>query len=198
MRQQLQLFLRELDRAWKPLSQARQPLPIIGAGALMLQTDYERGTKDGDVLQTAAISEPVKERLLALGGKDTAMHKRHRLYIDVVSGGLPFLPQAPVWHVLTDLTAGLEHFEVQVLDVVDVVVSKLKRFHANDRADVEAMIERGLVDHARLVQRFEAAVDVWKDGAGADDLPRCVAHLNALERDVFLVPESEIDLPSWI
>ena len=60
------------------------------------------------------------------------------------------------------------------------------------------MIERGLVEHARLVQRFEAAVDIWKDGAGADDLPRYVANLHTLERDEFFVPESDIDLPSWI
>ena len=93
MKQQLRFFLADLDRAWTPLVEGRQQLPIIGAGALMLQTDYERGTKDGDVLQTAAISEPVKERLLAIAGKDSDLHKRHRLYIDVVSGGLPFLPQ---------------------------------------------------------------------------------------------------------
>ena len=100
--------------------------------------------------------------------------------------------------MLTDLNSALEHFDVQVLDVVDVVVSKLKRFHANDRADVSTMIERDLVDHALLVQRFEAAVDVWKDGAGAEDLPRYVANLHVVERDSFLVPESEIDLPAWI
>ena len=140
----------------------------------------------------------MKSQLLALGGKGSSLHTRHRLYIDVVSNGLPFLPHAPVWHALSELNATLEHFDILVLDVVDVVVSKLKRFHANDRADISAMIERGLVEHARLVQRFEAAVDIWKDGAGADDLPRYVANLHTLERDEFFVPESDIDLPSWI
>ena len=191
-------FLQQLDDAWKPLGTSRQELPLIGSGALMLLTDYERGTKDGDVFQTSDITDSVKSQLLALGGKGSSLHTRHRLYIDVVSNGLPFLPHAPVWHALSELNATLEHFDILVLDVVDVVVSKLKRFHANDRADISAMIERGLVEHARLVQRFEAAVDIWKDGAGADDLPRYVANLHTLERDEFFVPESDIDLPSWI
>jgi hypothetical protein len=195
---QLRHFLRELDDAWKPLGSSRQALPLIGSGALMLLTDYERGTKDGDVFQTSDITDSVKSRLLALGGKGSSLHARHRLYVDVVSSGLPFLPHAPVWHPLSDVNATLTHFDVLVLDVVDVVVSKLKRFHANDRADINAMIERGLVAHARLVQRFESAVDVWKDGAGAEDLPRYVANLHALERDEFFVAESEIDLPPWI
>ena len=34
--------------------------------------------------------------------------------------------------------------------------------------------------------------------AGVDDLPRYVANLHTLERDEFFVPESDIDLPSWI
>lgn len=195
---QLRHFLRDLDNAWDPHGISRQSLPLIGSGALMLLTDYERGTKDGDVFQTSDITDSVKSRLLALGGKGTSLHARHRLYIDVVSNGLPFLPHAPVWHALSELNATLKHFDILVLDVVDVVVSKLKRFHANDRADISAMIARGLVEHARLVQRFEAAVDISKDGAGADDLPRYVANLHALERDEFFVPESEIDLPSWI
>lgn len=52
---QLRYFLQQLDDAWKPLGTSRQELPLIGSGALMLLTDYERGTKDGDVFQTSDI-----------------------------------------------------------------------------------------------------------------------------------------------
>jgi hypothetical protein len=48
----------------------------------------------------------------------------------------------------------LERLHWLALDVVDVAVSKLKRFHANDQADIGAMIARGLVSHERLVERF--------------------------------------------
>jgi hypothetical protein len=82
--------------------------------------------------------------------------------------------------------------------VVDVVVSKLKRFHANDVSDVRAMVDAGRVDHARLVERFRLAVDVFSCDARADDLPRYVGNLHRVEREYFGVPESDIELPDWI
>jgi hypothetical protein len=57
---------------------------------------------------------------------------------------IPFLPQVPLWHSMPKLSASLRHFEVEVLDVVDVIVSKLKRFNANDVSDIEAMVDRDI------------------------------------------------------
>ena len=79
-----------------------------------------------------------------------------------------------------------------------MVVSKLKRFHANDRGDISAMIERGFVRHAALVRRFSSAVDAYAMDARARDLPVYVKRLNELERDEFFVAETTIDLPEWI
>ena len=38
-------------------SSAKVRLRVIGSSALMLQTDYARGTKDSDVLETADLTE---------------------------------------------------------------------------------------------------------------------------------------------
>ena len=96
---------------------------------------------------------------------------------------------------LIDADGGL-HFEV--LDVVDVVVSKLKRFSASDADDVRAMTESGLVEHRRLIERFRSAVDVYGGDARADDLPKYVKNLHRVERDHLGVPETEIELPAWV
>ncbi len=64
--QLLRRFLADLDAQWTPLSSEPQVLPIIGAGALMLRTRYERGTKDGDILQTRALDDRWRRR-----GRDT-------------------------------------------------------------------------------------------------------------------------------
>jgi len=37
----------------------------------LLQTDYVRGTKDSDVLETIDMAPEVKQALLALAGEDT-------------------------------------------------------------------------------------------------------------------------------
>jgi hypothetical protein len=95
----------------------------------MLQSEYRRGTKDSDVLETAYLNEVTRSQLRSLAGAQTDLHKKHRLYIDVVAAGIPFLPQTPAWHPMSELSASLDNFDIEVLDVVDVVVSKLKRFN---------------------------------------------------------------------
>ncbi len=190
-------FFKELDARWKG-PPAKVHLRIIGSSALMLQTNYERGTKDSDVLETSDLTAEVKKRMLDLGGPGSALHTRHRLYIDFVDNAVPFLPQVPLYHPNAVLNAQLRCFELDVLDVVDVVVAKLKRFHANDRSDIEAMVERDLVPHDALVQRFRAAADVFAYDARADDLPTYVRHFHVVERDFLGVEETAIELPGWI
>jgi hypothetical protein len=92
----------------------------------------------------------------------------------------------------------LRRLEIVALDVVDVVVTKLKRFNANDQSDVDAMIARDLVTHDALIERFKAAVDEFSGDARAEDLPKYVANLHRVERDMLGVDETEIELPSWI
>jgi hypothetical protein len=193
-------FIEEIDRHWRtlPSEPRRTRLRIIGSAALMLRTGHDRGTKDSDVLETASVTPSIKERLLALAGPATALHIRHKMYLDIVASGLPFLPQAPICHALAEPNRDLKHFELEVLDVADIVVSKLKRFSANDASDIRAMVDGGHIDHDRLVERFRAAVDAFSTDARAEDLPVYVKNLNRVERDYFLVAESQIDLPSWI
>ena len=191
-------FFRDLDTQWRWPVDVKIRLRLIGSAALMLQTGYERGTKDSDVLETANLTDEIKGGLLSVAGEGSELFKPHRLYLEIVARWIPFLPQERVWHPLAGLNADLRRFEIEVLDVVDVVVSKFKRAHADDMADVAAMIDREIVPHARLVERFRSAVDVYSGDARAYDLPRYVAALHRAERDYFGVPETEIELPEWI
>jgi hypothetical protein len=191
-------FLAAIDRRWPETPRARIRLRVIGSVALLLQTDYERGTKDSDVLHTADLTDENKARLIALAGEGTELYERHRMYIDVVSTGIPFLPHVPRYHSVHELNASLQHLEIHVLDVVDVVVSKLKPFRGSDREDIREMIRREFVSHDRLLERFRDAVDEYSHGAGADDIPRFVTNLHRVERDMLGVSESEIELPDWI
>jgi hypothetical protein len=192
-------FLTAIDERWtpSPSDPPKTRLRIIGCSALLLQTDYARGTKDSDVLESADLPAETKARLLELAGVGTALHVRHRHYLEFVPGGLPLLRQSPLWHPRVRLSAALRHFEIEVLDVVDVVVSKLKRLHADDASDIEAMVERGLVPHASALTCFREAVDFHSLGAGAEDLERSLDNFHWLERDVFGVPETDIELPDW-
>ncbi len=187
-------FFADLDRAWPGRPEPKIELSLIGCGALMLQANYERGTKDSDVFETLSLTKAIQATLLAVAGRDTPLYHRHKLYVDVVANGIPFLPEMPIWHRSTELNARMTALDLRVLDVVDVVVSKLKRFSANDIADIDAMVELGLVPHPHLVERFRSAFDQFSFDARAADLPRYVENLHQVERDMLGEPETEIDL----
>ncbi len=191
-------FFAELDQAWPHPTASPIALHLIGSTALMLQTSYQRGTKDSDVLETIELTRELQARLAIVAGPGSALRTRHRMYLEIVRGGIPFLPQQPVWHRVDLAGVVLRHFELRVLDVVDIVVSKLKRLHANDLADIEAMVALGHVTHERLIARFKAAVDMFAYDARAADLPGYVENLHQVERDILGVAESDIVLPSWI
>ena len=191
-------FFRDLDEAWTWPTTGRTALRLIGSTALFLQTPYVRGTKDSDVLEMQDLTRETKDRLLKLAGPHTLIHKRRKIYLDIVGNGIPFMPWPPRWHPVAAFDGALRNFEVSVLDVVDVAVSKLKRLHDDDRIDIAAMVELDLVPHATLIERFRSAVDSFSGDARASDLPKYVANLHRIERDVLAVDESESELPSWI
>lgn len=134
--------------------------------------------------------------MLQLGGPGSPLHQKHRLYLEFLAPGFPFLPVVPIWHAMP--LPRVSRLRVEALDVTDVVVSKLARFHRVDRDDIAAMVTRGQVGHTRMIERFRSAVSrVWHD-ARADDLPRIVGALHRVERDLFGVAETSVDLPPWI
>jgi hypothetical protein len=161
----------------------------------MLQTNYERGTKDSDVFQTTDLSDEVADQLLRLAGVGTTLHTKHRMYVDIVGNGIPFLPHLPCWH---PIDIDLKHFELLALDVVDVVVAKLKPFRSSDVSDIDAMIERDLIDHERLLARFRSAFDMFLGDARAPDLRDYVKNLHRVERDMLGVDETDFEFPSWV
>lgn len=189
-------FFLDLDRGLPPAPE-KVELRLIGSAALMLQAGYERGTKDSDILETSSISGPVKEKLLSLAGKGSSLHTKYGIYLDIVCEALPFLPQRPLFHPFTAIR-GLKHCQLSVLDITDVVVSKLKRFNANDVTDIRAVAAKQLLKPARLSRRFRDAADCYSTDARASELPRYVRNLNTVERDFLSVPESEIELPGWL
>lgn len=187
------LFL-EIDGLWTPRASVPIQLHLIGSVALMLQHRcFHRATKDVDVLELFELDGSTRSRLETLAGRGTTIAKRRGLYIDVVGHGIPFLPHAPIW---LPTRSKLISFDLRTLDVTDVFVSKLKRFNASDRLDLQAIVTNGFADHARILERFRSAVARFAHDARAPLLPGIVANLNQVERDLMNVDETEIALPS--
>ncbi len=189
-------FLRALDRLWIPRSsdpKERIPLRVIGSVALMLQVNYVRGTKDGDILESLSLPIDVQVRLKALGGKGTMLATHHNIYLDIVPAAIPFLPRAPIFHPVEHLNRLLTHFHVEALDITDVVVSKLKPFRPNDLFDIEQMAARGHLDPEYVASRFKAALDAHSMSAISDEFPQYARNLNQIERDYFFTDETPFE-----
>lgn len=190
-------FLRAIDDAWSPRPAQKLTLRVIGSTALMLQSNYARGTKDSDIVQTDSVTPQIADQLVALAGPNTKLFQRFRMYIQVVNSAILFKRQTVAWCTPSGLE-DLRSFHVEAMSIVDVVVSKLKRFDANDRDDIAAMIDRELVSHEELVACFRQAVD-FTDDAKSDRLPQWIANLHRVERDSFGIDvPTEIELPSWV
>jgi len=190
-------FLIAIDAGWKPVGGEPVVLQVIGSAALMLQVDdYERGTKDSDILEAKEITPAVKKQLLALAGPKTVLQAKYGIYIEFVARAILFWPQKPIFHPVQGIP--LKNFSIEVLDVLDVIVSKVKRLNQNDITDISAMAEKKLIDHKRLVNRCESAVDMFSTDARAQDIPQYIKNLNRVERDILVAPESKIALPDWM
>lgn len=193
----IEQFFVELDGLWGGAT-PRLAINVIGSTALMLQTSYLRGTKDTDVLGVMPVEGGIKEKLRALAGAGSPLEASYHFYLDIVAAGLPFLPHPPQFLSLEPLNSRLGSFQVSVLAVIDVVVSKLKRFNTRDKDDVRAMIDMELVDHEELLERFRSAVDRFSFDARADDLPAIVKNLHWVERECYSARPTRIELPSWV
>ncbi|MBI1751258.1 MAG: hypothetical protein HY014_08210 [Acidobacteria bacterium] len=192
----IESFLIAIDEQW-PTGEEKITFRVLGSTALMLQTDYLRGTKDGDVLGVDPVSGDIAKALHGLAGQGSALSRQHGIFLDIVSRHTPFLAHPPNWIPVEALNQRLKSFEVFALDVQDVVVAKLKRFNENDMSDIRAMIERDLVDHAHLVRRFLSAADCFAVTRLAKEVPTYAMNLNFIEREYLGVPETEYELPDW-
>lgn len=195
---QVEDFFRDLDRSWPLPAGAPVTLRLLGSTALILQTNFQRGTKDGDILETDQITVEIESALLGFAGKGTSIHRRHRMYLEFLGAAFPFLPLEPLWHGVVPSGMDYRHFRLEVLDVVDVVIAKLARFHKTDRDDIAAMAERDLIEPGRFADRFQSAVQGWWHDARADDLPKIVRNFHQVQSDELFVWPSRVELPAWV
>ena len=192
-------FLDDIDRAWRLQRphDTRLHFHVFGSAALLLQESrYRRGTKDADILETAEIIQ-VHDALRKIAGRESLLYTKHRIYLEVVSSGIPFLPHPAEW--LPWWPNEFSSFDVSVLAVSDVVVSKLIRFSVSDQDDIQAMIDGNRITHDQLLLRLRTAIDYFStDARASHDLPLIVENFNSVERDFFGITETRLELPSWI
>jgi hypothetical protein len=187
------LLFKGIDDALAGGDHERFSLQLVGSTALFAQTSWVRGTRDCDAVRTWAFDEALAERLLALAGPGRPIARQAGLYLELVGQGVLFLPGEPRWKKWRSLRS----FDVDVLHPVDVAVAKLARLNPNDLDDIEALVERNLLTHRQLLDRFRAAAEASAARGMAHKLQFAIGNLHRIERDIFLEAPSVIEVEGW-
>lgn len=144
-------LLRELDAR---LEDPPREVWMGGGAAILLAYDGTVATVDIDLIgeKTGLLLH-----LSGLAPKGSALHRSTHLYCDVVPPGL--FPSEFGWRsraIAIDLPE-LSHLRIRVLEIHDLILSKLKRFSPKDREDIRHLSGRTQVDLGTLRERYRDA-----------------------------------------
>ena len=140
-------FLRDVGRT---LGQSVE-VHCLGGFVLTVLWGLPRPTGDVDFIEIRP--SEAGDELLNVAGEGSELAKRHKLHFHRVT-----VAEHPEGYAsrLVDITPrGLSRMRLQALEVHDLVLAKLARNSPRDRADVEFLVRKGVLDRQSLEDRFE-------------------------------------------
>jgi hypothetical protein len=148
----LRTFLARL--AERVPSNEKTVLYLGGGAAILLVYDGQLRTDDVDLIGERT---GLLKRLSEEAGKGSELHRATDYYLDIVPPGL--FPQEWGWRSRTTRLElpGLQHIELRVLELHDLILSKLKRFAGKDQEDIRGLCEREEFDIDILRSRYTGA-----------------------------------------
>lgn len=120
----------------------------------MLAVLWELPRPTGDVDFIEIEPSNAGGELLRIAGEGSEIARIHRLHFHRVT-----VAEYPEGYAsrLIDLTQrGFKRLRLRAFETHDLVLAKLGRNSARDRADVEFLVRKGLIDEHILAERFEA------------------------------------------
>jgi hypothetical protein len=154
--EEIMSFLRAIDDALAKTAAEGEilHLHLLGRSALVLGFGITLMTKDVDVVHIH--DSNLLDRAVEIFGRGTAAAALHGFYLEPVSSGLPPLPLgyqgrcvaiSGPWRVLRP---GLP-------EIHDLAATKLSRFHARDREDLQILCDTGKLTAGRLRSAVDSA-----------------------------------------
>ena len=146
---------------------------LIGRSALVLRFGLELATtRDVDIVHVHGSGLELKA--VELFGKGTSLAARLGLYLEPVPQGLPPIPGG-YFRQSVDIGGNWQVIRPKQPELNDLAVTKLKRFHAKDRQDLQILCDSAELDSVMLRKALESAF-AWAD-KDDPDRDRAVANL---------------------
>lgn len=146
------------------------PMYLSGGAAVVLAYGSGDRTKDVDAFVTER--NQVLDELQAWAGKNTVVAKREGYFFEIVP---PIYPVAPG---MFDRALPIKGLNLQAIipfaiELHDIIITKLGRYHAKDRSDIELLTRIPGFRHERLTELYALARDemkmYWPDKLGKTD-----------------------------
>lgn len=99
----------------------------------------------------------IERNLLEWAGRGSLLEARYQIYLQWAP--VVFMPiEEPQWRRRSrKVLRRLRHFDVRVLGVADLILSKLGRYDDRDRADIEFLIRKFKPRPATLIRYYRSA-----------------------------------------
>jgi hypothetical protein len=108
-----------------------------------------RTTSDVDFL---GVVPNLSDRLIEVGGRDSALHRVHKVYLDAVTVATP--PESYAERLVPMFPGAWAHLRLYALEAHDLALSKLERNFERDRDDVRQLARTGHLKPAILRERY--------------------------------------------
>jgi hypothetical protein len=150
-------FLQALDAALVEHAQEgeRLDLYLIGRSALVLRYGLPLATRDVDMVARMG-SAKLQAKALELFGEGTPSARAWGLYLQEVPQGLPPIPQT-YCKKSSELPGDWKVLRPKQPEAHDLAVTKLKRFHAKDREDLQILCDMGDLTPDGLERALDSA-----------------------------------------
>ena len=142
------LFLHALDGLLKSPTE----LHCLGGFVIVELYDFTRVTADVDVIAIRGTTNAAQ--LQTLAGKGSALHVRHKVYLDIVT--IAIVPENYEDRLIDLLPDEFKHLRLMALEPHDLVLAKLTRNIDRDREDVKRLATKPGLDHNVLQERYHA------------------------------------------
>jgi len=149
-------FLAEIDAATpRPLE-----LHCIGGFAVTMHYELVRATGDLDVFDV--IPNDAAVWLASIAGEGSALHKRHKLYVQIAS--VATMPYEYAGRLREVFAGEFKHLRILVADRYDLALSKLQRNLDIDFEDVKHLARSPDFNLATLKERYYTELRPYVSG----------------------------------
>jgi hypothetical protein len=140
-------FFADLDAA----VDAPFELHCLGGFVIAQLHDFERVTVDVDVIEVRGSDA---RALATFAGKGTDVHRRHHVYLDIVT--VATVPDRYDERLVDFTPRQFTRLRLKALEPHDLILAKLPRNIDRDREDLKRLASRGLLDPRVLRHRYES------------------------------------------